>query len=151
MNQAGGGNWTHAVSNDLVTWKRVRDALGRGPKNSSWDHSGPSDGTASFPRGSLGPAPVILYGPDCADKQKKTEQPDMVDRVDLGDFPRMGVARPADPTSPFLLDWVKGPVNATFVGPPCSFPVTQHTVPKYQMTCRNILLAIFHKSYALLP
>ena len=48
MNQAGGGNWTHAVSNDLVHWKHIDDALGRGSGN-EWDEQGPCDGTASFP------------------------------------------------------------------------------------------------------
>ena len=49
MNQAGGGNWTHAISNDLSHWYHLKDALGRGAKSSPWDHDGPCDGTLSFP------------------------------------------------------------------------------------------------------
>ena len=142
MCQAGGGNWTHAVSNDLVRWKRVKDALGRGPKNSTWDHSGPCDGTASFPGGSVGSAPVILYGPDCADKKNQFQH----FQAGVGDFPRVGVARPADPSSPLLLEWVKGPINATFVGSPCSFPVN-NSVPtnSKKFSLMNILTAVCHQ------
>lgn len=100
MCQAGGGNWTHAVSNDLVTWFRMEDALGRGAADSPWDRYGPCDGTASFPGGSLGVGPVILYGADCASKNVSASEDGSL--PPLGDFPRVGVARPADPTSPYL-------------------------------------------------
>eukprot|EP00041_Stephanoeca_diplocostata_P017920 m.370352 g.370352 ORF g.370352 m.370352 type:complete len:629 (+) comp20858_c0_seq34:199-2085(+) len=118
MCQAGGGNWTHAVSNDLVRWFRVQDALGRGDKDSTWDRFGPCDGTASFPGASQGEAPIIMYGPDCADG---TGFPP-ISAHRLGDYPRAAIARPADPSSPYLLQWIKGPSNATFNGEPCSFP-----------------------------
>ena len=109
MCQAGGGNWTHAVSSDLSRWFRIQDALGKGAPNSSWDRDGPCDGTLSFPGDGNGP--LILYGADCADKS-----------LGLGDFPRVGRARAADPADPYLRDWIKGPENATFVGDPASFP-----------------------------
>eukprot|EP00039_Didymoeca_costata_P023013 m.347742 g.347742 ORF g.347742 m.347742 type:complete len:140 (+) comp33911_c0_seq1:50-469(+) len=48
MNQAGGGIWTHAISTDLAHWAHIPDALVAN-KSSPWDHSGPCDGTASFP------------------------------------------------------------------------------------------------------
>merc|ERR1712072_427174 len=114
MNQAGGGNWTHAISADLAHWFHIDDALGRNG-SSSWDHSGPCDGTASFPNLGYGPydgsTPVIMYGPDCG-------QP-----IGSNDAPRVEPALPADPTDPYLRKWVKtpnGPVK--FDGTPCSFP-----------------------------
>ena len=48
MNQAGGGNWTHAISKDMVHWYHIADALGRGPPSSTWDNQGACDGTVSF-------------------------------------------------------------------------------------------------------
>ena len=54
-NQAGGGNWTHAISSDLIHWFHIADALGRGPHSSTWDNQGACDGTVSFP--DLGKAP----------------------------------------------------------------------------------------------
>ena len=47
-NQAGGGNWTHAISKDMVHWYHIADALGRGPPSSTWDNQGACDGTVSF-------------------------------------------------------------------------------------------------------
>ena len=47
-NQAGGGNWTHAISKDMVHWYHIADALGRGPASSTWDNQGACDGTVSF-------------------------------------------------------------------------------------------------------
>jgi hypothetical protein len=65
MNQAGGGNWTHAISSDLVHWFHIADALGRGPRNSSWDRQGACDGTVSFPDLGKPPfdgsTPIIMY------------------------------------------------------------------------------------------
>lgn len=123
MCQAGGGNWTHAVSNDLVTWYRVKDALGRGPKNSSWDRFGPCDGTASFPGDGQGVGPIIMYGPDCTDPLNLSQPLVKMDaQVEVGDYPRAAIARPADPTSPHLIEWVKGNDQVKFDGEPCSFP-----------------------------
>ena len=53
------GGWTHAVSNDLVRWYHVKDALGRGPANSTWDHDGPCDGTLTLTDGA-GSGPFIM-------------------------------------------------------------------------------------------
>lgn len=122
------GGWTHAVSNDSVRWYRVKPALGRGPVNSSWDHDGPCDGTLTPQEGAGSAGPVILYGPDCADRLPKTGGSGSGDgsvvRAGLGDYPRIAVARAVDPSSPYLLDWRKDPsgLPVSFDGPPCSFP-----------------------------
>ena len=65
-----GWRWAHKVSNDLVRWYPVADALTPGmSSNTTWDDKGACDGTLSFP--DLGHAPfdgavpVILYGPNC--------------------------------------------------------------------------------------
>lgn len=126
MEQAGGGTWTHEISNDLVHWYTLQDALGPGLKNSSWDHSGPCDGTASFPAGQ-GEGPIIMYGPDCGDHMPPPSAPGADAETSippLGDFPRVAIARPADPSSPYLHDWVKTPGNPVTWGggKPCSFP-----------------------------
>ena len=112
------GGWTHAVSNDLVRWYHVKVALGRGPMNSSWDHDGPCDGTLTLTDGASS-GPLVLYGPDCADRLPRDEL-----RAGLGDYPRIAVARAVDPSSPYLLDWQKDPSGkpVSFDGPPCSFP-----------------------------
>ena len=54
------GGWTHAVPNDLVRWFHVKEALGRGRANSSWDHDGPCDGTLTLTDGA-GAGPFIMY------------------------------------------------------------------------------------------
>jgi hypothetical protein len=119
------GGWTHAVSNDLVHWYHVKDALGRGPSNSSWDHDGPCDGTLSLTDGN-GSGPFIMYGPDCADRMPKKPTNTTVKGVKdvkLGDYPRIAVARLLNPSSPYMLDWRKDSANPiAFEGPPCSFP-----------------------------
>ena len=121
MNQAGGGNWTHAVSNDLVHWKHIVDALGRSSLN-NWDEQGPCDGTASFPvLGGVydGTVPVIMYGPDCS----KPLKPGGSLGVGSGDAPRVEPATPGDPSDPYLRSWIKTPGGpVTFTGTPCSFP-----------------------------
>jgi hypothetical protein len=117
VNGTGKVNWTHAVSNDLVRWYRVEDSIPHGIQ-------GACDGTASFPGGPEGSAPVIMWGPDCADG---TGFPHYESESGLKDYPRAAVARPADPTSPHLIKWVKGPSNVSFTNgstqtEPCSFP-----------------------------
>ena len=52
-------------------------------------------------------APVIMWGPDCADPEGFPHM--------LGDYPRAAVARPAKPEDPHLIDWTKGPHNVSFV------------------------------------
>eukprot|EP01051_Picozoa_sp_SAG22_P015187 SAG22_NODE_1951_length_3269_cov_3.468139_4_plen_164_part_01 len=63
MNQ-GGGQWAHAVSNDLVHWHHAKGVLGNGVEGFQ-----PCDGTVSFPDLGAAPfngsAPVIMYGPNC--------------------------------------------------------------------------------------
>ena len=123
VNGTGMVNWTHAVSNDLVRWFRVRDAVAHG-------RQGACDGTVSFPGGVFGTSPVLMYGPDCADPDGFPHATGGVassSSPQLGDYPRVGVALPADPASPHLLDWVKGPTNVSFSNgsapsEPCSFP-----------------------------
>lgn len=41
--------------------EQVKEALGRGPTNSSWDHDGPCDGTLTLTDGA-GSGPFIMYG-----------------------------------------------------------------------------------------
>ena len=69
MMQAGGGNWTHFVSNDLVHWHHLRDALDSGGPNITFPDRGPCDGSVSFPNLGAPPydgsTPVILYDADC--------------------------------------------------------------------------------------
>ena len=147
MNQGGGGNWTHAISNDLVRWFHIADAL-QPNKSSSWDQYGPCDGTVSFP--DLGEAPfngstpVIMYGPDCTvpisqrrDGRRVREAAGGRGRV--GDAPRLEVALPADPSDPALSTWAKlQPGPARFSGAPCAFPgrVWRSKVgPYYNMLC----------------
>lgn len=123
MNQAGGGNWTHAISNDLIHWKHIQDTLGRGPSNSTWDRQGPCDGTLSFPNLGKAPydgsVPIIMYGPDCTSSSTNVE----LENPRVGDTPRVEPATPKDPNDPNLAEWVKsqpGPVK--FEDTPCSFP-----------------------------
>lgn len=124
MNQAGGGNWTHAISDDLVRWFHVKEALSVGTQlanrtiSQKWGpHDiGPCDGTVSFPEGQ--PGPIIMYMPDCDDGL----DPSHPKKGD--DTPRIAISRPADPESPFLLDWLtdKSDILVFDHGPPCSFP-----------------------------
>eukprot|EP01046_Picozoa_sp_COSAG06_P024278 COSAG06_NODE_1971_length_7939_cov_87.132908_5_plen_278_part_00 len=129
MNQAGGGNWTHAISNDLIHWFHIADALGRGPTNSTWDNQGACDGTVSFP--DLGEAPfdgstpILMYGPDCGVPLHPPPPPSRLGASSKTmDTPHVEIALPAKPgEDKYLTAWVKtqpGPV--TFQGSPCSFP-----------------------------
>ena len=125
LNSTGVVNITHAVSNDLVHWFRVEDAIPRGVQ-------GACDGTLSFPGGSVfGTKPVMLFGPDCADPDGfPHQQPVLGQQVGATagtkDYPRVAVAFPADPQDPHLIHWQKGPRNVSFTNgsapsEPCSF------------------------------
>jgi hypothetical protein len=122
LNSTGVVNITHAVSNDLVHWFRVEDAIPRGIQ-------GACDGTLSFPGGSVfGTKPVMLFGPDCADPDGfPHQQPAQVgSRVGTKDYPRVAVSFPAEPSDPHLIHWKKGPRNVSFSNgsapsEPCSF------------------------------
>ena len=117
MNQ-GGGAWSHAVSNDLVHWHHVKSAL------SNDLGIQPCDGTVSFPDLGYAPfdgrAPVVMYGPDCG---KPVPRPNASGaQVGTSDAPRVGTARAAVPTSPYLFNFDKPTQEAvTFDGIPCSF------------------------------
>ena len=125
MNQAGGGGWAHSVSEDLVHWYHLANALGKGPANSTWDENGPCDGTISFPDLGRGPpfdgsSPVLLYGPDCGKPVAVAAAGGVGASSGLGDAPRVEVALPQDPADPYLTDWVKTqPGPAVFDGTPC--------------------------------
>jgi hypothetical protein len=138
-NSTGVVNITHAVSNDLVHWHRVQDAIPRGIQ-------GACDGTVSFPGGSFGTSPVLMFGPDCADPDgfpPGDEELASGAAARTRDFPRVATALPSDPSDPHLLQWSKGPRNVSFVNgsapsEPCSFPgkVWKSTVGSYwNMLC----------------
>ena len=64
-----GWRWAHKVSNDLVHWYPIADALTpKMTEHTTWDDKGACDGTLSFPDLGTAPfdgtVPVILYGPD---------------------------------------------------------------------------------------
>ena len=108
-----GWRWAHKVSNDLVHWYPIADALTpKMTENTTWDDKGACDGTLSFPDLGTAPfdgtVPVILYGPDCG--------------VNVS----VELAVPADPDDPFLANWVNGGGEAaghvTFEGIECQFP-----------------------------
>jgi hypothetical protein len=126
-------NITHAVSNDLVHWYRVQDAVPR-------TIQGACDGTVSFPGGSaFGTSPVLLFGPDCADPDGFPHEGEL----GSADYPRVATAFPADPNDPHLIHWRKALRNVSFVNgttpsEPCSFPgkVWRSTVgPYWNMLC----------------
>ena len=135
-NSSGVVNITHAVSNDLVRWFRVQDAIPR-------TIQGACDGTVSFPGGStFGSSPVLLFGPDCADPDGFPHAAGQLTSSDK-DYPRVATAVPADPTDPHLIKWNKATRNVSFVNgtaasEPCSFPgkVWRSTVGAYwNMLC----------------
>jgi hypothetical protein len=121
-----GVSWTHAVSSELVRWHRLADALGP-QSNTTWGRSGACDGAFSVPAGQ---GPIITWGPDCGDPlppppppplsqrywQPQREQPGPLLQPEAGrqlykwplDFPRVAIARPADPSSPLLSAWIPG-------------------------------------------
>ena len=122
MMQAGGGNWTHGVSNDLVHWHHIQDALDSGPPSSPFPDKGPCDGTLSFPVLGRAPydgqAPVIVYDADCGHPLQQANRTTVGD-----DVARLEVALAVDPSSPYLASWEKtqpGPI--VFDGAPCAFP-----------------------------
>ena len=127
--QEGGGNWSHMVSNNLVTWHHIQDALPSGV-NMSFPDKGPCDGSMSFPDLGAPPfdgsTPVIIYDADCSTPLPKNQTPPTgphsPHRVG-GDVARLEIARPSDPSDPYLAGWTKtrpGPV--AFTGLPCAFP-----------------------------
>ena len=139
MNQAGGGDWTNAVSADLVHWYHLNHALDastRGPlAREKW--GGPCDGTLSFPNLGRDPyngsTPVILYGPDCRCTRGRgciingTAAQPAAQRVGSAqpmDAARIEVALPADPDDVYLSKWVKNQTGSVIWGggTPCSFP-----------------------------
>ena len=133
-----GVSWKHAVSDNLVQWYRLPDALG--PQNTSWGKSGACDGDFSHP---IGQGPIITWGPDCGDPLPPPPQPEQQlllprERRPL-DYPRVAVARPAHPGSALLSKWIPGvPVVFEAGSPPCASaePVWKSTVGDYyNMVC----------------
>lgn len=128
MMQEGGGNWSHGVSNNMVKWFLVEDALDSGRKSIGFPDVGPCDGSFSYPN--LGPAPyngstpVIVYDAACGvPLGPRARARDIQQLRSADDVDRLEVARPADPSDPYLREWTKtlpGPVQ--FDGPPCAFP-----------------------------
>lgn len=114
--------WAHVVSDDLAPpaecaradgWQRSRRFRRR---------------LLSFP---VGIGPVILFGADCAVP---------VGQLQLGDAPRVAVARPANISDRFLADWAMDSTNPLVFGsdaPPCSFPgrVWRSNDRHYNMIC----------------
>ena len=133
MMQEGGGNWSHAVSNDLVRWHHIKDALDRtggGIGNTSFADGGPCDGTMSFPDLGVPPyngsTPLIIYDAACGvplpSNMTPPSGPFSRHKVP-GDVARLEVARPADPSDPYLASWTKtAPGPVVFDGVPCAFP-----------------------------
>jgi len=104
MNQRQGG-WSHLVTKDWVSWKRIPNALTGG--------SGDWDGSLSVLNGK----PVILF--DCTDDtvcvSNRAADPKVV-----GDAAIIGVARPVNVSDPFLTLWEKdahNPISVSPVGP----------------------------------
>jgi hypothetical protein len=130
-----GVSWKHAVSDDLVRWYRLPDALGPQP-NTSWGKSGACDGDFSHP---VGQGPIITWGPDCGDPLPPPQQQQRLHGARPLDFPRVAVARPADPSSTLLSEWIPGaPVVFDADSPPCAFagPVWKSSVGDYfNMVC----------------
>jgi sucrose-6-phosphate hydrolase SacC (GH32 family) len=86
MHQHGFLSIAHVVSTDLVHWHRVKDAVGGNP----WKNGNAWDGSVSLLPEPIGP--VIMY-----------DSPPEPSNISL--------ARAADPTDPFLVEWAKaGPL-----------------------------------------
>eukprot|EP01052_Picozoa_sp_SAG31_P020074 SAG31_NODE_1492_length_8126_cov_5.005731_4_plen_760_part_00 len=129
MMQEGGGIWSHMVSNDLVRWYHIQDALPSGVNMSFPDH-GPCDGTMSYPDLGESPyngsVPVIVYDAACGTPLPKNMTPPsgpFSKHKIIGDVARLEVARPHDPSDPYLSAWHKtqpGPI--VFKSLPCAFP-----------------------------
>ena len=116
------GNWSHGVSNDLVSWFLVEDALDSGPKDSAFPDVGPvraatnlppaplgcyvtdrccaqCDGSFSFPDLGAAPydgsTPLVVYDAACG----VPLNPNGEGRLGVSDdVDRLEIARPADPT-----------------------------------------------------
>ena len=134
MMQEGGGNWSHGVSEDMVRWHLIEDALDSGPKGIGFPDINPCDGALSFP--DLGEAPydgstpVIVYDAACGVPLAPNHSISGMARSGGGgrvsgarapiedDVDRLEVARPSDPSDPYLRSWTKTlPGQATLSSP----------------------------------
>ncbi|WP_309122168.1 GH32 C-terminal domain-containing protein [Paenibacillus sp.] len=86
-------HWGHWVSDDMVHWENVRPALA--PEAGELDPDGAWSGSAAYDRDGN---PVLFYtaGNDAKSPNQRT-----------------AVATPADPTDPYLEQWIKHPVPVT--------------------------------------
>ena len=105
--------WGHVVSDDLVHWRRIKDALQPSAASHKYDwHDGDCDGTVTLDSGGFSKDPLMTFGPDCARG------------LESNDAPRVGIARPANASDPLLADWVKDAANPILFDNsslPCSF------------------------------
>lgn len=129
-------SWGHVVSEDGAHYRRLQNALD--PSfNSSYDwHDGDCDGTVSFlPDDSADGGVIMTFGPDCARPvgppppvpaaARSSSLPVLRSESGLGDAPRVGMARLADPSGDKLMSqWRKDANNPILFGagsPPCAF------------------------------
>jgi endoglucanase len=116
----------------VVSWYLIEDALDSGPKSIGFPDANPCDGSLSFP--DLGEAPyngstpIIIYDAACGVPltPPKSKGGQLGTRARAGDdIDRLEVARPSDPSDPYLRSWTKtlpGPIKFEGGSPPCAFP-----------------------------
>ena len=132
----------------MVRWYLIEDALDSGPKSIGFPDVAPCDGSLSFPDLGAPPyngsAPVIVYDAACG--VPLAPSPPEGGRLGAGsgdDVDRLEVARPSDPSDPYLRSWTKtlpGPIKFIDGSPPCAFPSRvwkseSSATPSWNMLC----------------